>query len=143
MIPNSIMNDEIIENSNIVDTKIKTFLDVEISYNSDVKKAKEILTDLVVNHSLFVDIRSPEDIENGVEPVNILIRNLTANGVELRVTLCSANINDSFKLCSDIREQLLIAFKENEISIPYQTIELIKHDNVTKKGNKDEYRDKE
>lgn len=143
MIPNSIMNDEIIENSNIVDTKIKTFLDVEISYDSDVQKAKQILTDLVINHPLFVDIRSSEDIENGVEPVTILIRNLTANGVELRVTLCSANINDSFKLCSDIREQLLISFKENGISIPYQTIEIIKHENITEKGQDNEYRDKE
>ena len=104
---------------------------------------KQILTDLVINHPLFVDIRSSEDIENGVEPVTILIRNLTANGVELRVTLCSANINDSFKLCSDIREQLLISFKENGISIPYQTIEIIKHENITEKGQDNEYRDKE
>lgn len=127
MIPNSIMNDEIIENSNIVDTKIKAFLDVEITYDSNVKLAKQILRELVVKHPLFVDIRTEEEKENGVEPVAILIRNLTSNGVELRVTLCSANINDSFILCSDLREQLLVEFKKNNIEIPYQTIEIINH----------------
>lgn len=127
MIPNSIMNDEIIENSNIVDTKIKAFLDVEITYDSNVKLAKQILRELVVKHPLFVDIRTEEEKENSVEPVAILIRNLTSNGVELRVTLCSANINDSFILCSDLREQLLVEFKKNNIEIPYQTIEIINH----------------
>lgn len=127
MIPNSIMNDEIIENSNIVDTKIKAFLDVEITYDSDVALAKRILTELAVKHPLFIDIRTEDEKINGVEPVTILVRNLTANGVELRATLCSANINDSFILCSDLREQLLVAFKNNNIGIPYQTIEIVTH----------------
>ena len=36
-----------------------------------------------------------------------------------------------------------ISFKENGISIPYQTIEIIKHENITEKGQDNEYRDKE
>ena len=128
MVPNSVMNDEIIENSNIEDTKIKAFLDVEISYDSDVQKAKKLLTDLIVAHPLFVDIRSEQDKANGVTPVTILIRNLAASGVDLRATVCSANINDSFVLCSDLREQLLKVFKENGIVIPYQTITLVHGD---------------
>lgn len=129
MIPNSIMNDEIIENSNISDEKIKAFLDVEISYNSSVDDAREVILDLVTNHPLFVDIRSEEDKANGVPLVKTVVRELGASGVSLRTTVCSANIGDSFTLCSELREQVLKAFKEKGISIPYQTIEIIKHEN--------------
>lgn len=127
MIPNSIMNDEIIENSNISDEKIKAFLDVDISYDSSVDLAREVILDLVSKHPLFVDIRTEEEKEKGVPLVKTVVRELGASGVNLRTTVCSANIGDSFSLCSDLREQVLKAFKEKGISIPYQTIEIINH----------------
>lgn len=127
MIPNSIMNDEIIENSNISDAKIKAFLDVDISYDSSVEDAREVILDLVSKHPLFVDIRTEEEKEKGVPLVKTVVRELGASGVSLRTTVCSANIGDSFSLCSDLREQVLKAFKEKGISIPYQTIEIINH----------------
>lgn len=125
MIPNSLMNDEIIENDNMEDPRIKAFLDVQISYESDVKLAKKLLTELIINHPLFVDNRTEQDKINGVAPVSILLRNLSSNGIDLRATVCSANINNSFILCSDLREQLLIVFKENGIIIPYHTVTVI------------------
>lgn len=125
MIPNSIMNDEIIENSNIEDTRIKAFLDVQISYESNVQLAKQLLSDIIVKHPLYVDGRSEEEKKNGTEMVSILVRNLSTDGIELRATVCSSNINDSFKLCSDLREQLLIVFAKHNIVIPYHTVNVV------------------
>lgn len=124
MIPNSIMNDEIIENSNIEDQKIKTFVDVSVGYETNISKMKEVITDVVTSHPLFIDTRSDEEKESGVVPVGINIRNFGASGVDVRITLCSANISNSFTLSSDIRENLLSAFRENNIEIPYTIIDL-------------------
>lgn len=127
MIPNSVMNGEIIENYNIGDQRMVAFLDVEVSYDADIDLAKQILKDLAVNHPLFVDKRTEEEKSEGVEPVGITVRAFNASGVALRASVWSANIGDSFKLCSELREQVLKAFKENNIKIPYQTIEIIRN----------------
>lgn len=127
MIPNSVMNGEIIENYNIGDQRMVAFLDVEVSYDADIDLAKQILKDLAVNHPLFVDKRTEEEKSDGVEPVGITVRAFNASGVALRASVWSANIGDSFKLCSELREQVLKAFKENNIKIPYQTIEIIRN----------------
>lgn len=127
MIPNSIINSEIIENSNIVDNRIKAFLDVTVGYDSDIYLVKEVLTKIIVEHPLFVDIRTEEEKEKGVKPVTIMVRDLSDSGVDIRATVCSANISDSFQLCSDLREEVLIEFRKNNIEIPYQTITINKN----------------
>lgn len=133
MIPNSIMNDEILENANIFDTNVKSFLDIEISYDSDLNLAKKIIAEKAAAHPLFVDLRTDEDKANGVPPVTVLTRSFTANGIELRATLCTADTAKSFTIASDLREQIFAAFTENNISIPYQTIDLILRENATQK----------
>lgn len=127
MIPNSVMNSEIIENYNIGDQRIVAFVDVEVSYDADIDLAKNILKELALSHPLFVDKRTDEEKDNGIEPVTISLRAFNASGVALRMPVWSANIGDSFKLCSELREQILKAFKENDIKIPYQTIEVIRN----------------
>ena len=127
LIPNSVMNSEIIENYNIGDQRIVAFVDVEVSYDADIDLAKNILKELALSHPLFVDKRTDEEKDNGIEPVTISLRAFNASGVALRMPVWSANIGDSFKLCSELREQILKAFKENDIKIPYQTIEVIRN----------------
>lgn len=124
MIPNSIMNDEIIENSNIDDQKIKTFLDVSVGYESDMDLVKRVLSDVVVKHPYFVDTRSDDEIEQGEPIVGINVRNFGSSGVDIRVTLCAENINKSFKLSSDLREEILKEFRKNHINIPYNIVEI-------------------
>ena len=46
----------------------------------------------------------------------------TQNGVILKTTVWTENLNDSFRACSDIRIALLKEFKKNNIEIPYQTV---------------------
>lgn len=124
MIPNSIMNDEIIENSNIDDQKIKTFLDVSVGYESDMDLVKSVLSDVVAKHPYFVDTRSDDEIKQGEPIVGINVRNFGASGVDIRVTLCAENINKSFKLSSDLREEILKEFRKNNINIPYNIVEI-------------------
>ena len=128
MIPNSVMNAEIIENYNIGDQRMVSFVDVEVSYDADIDLAKQTLIELALAHPLFLDKRTEEEKENEIPAVSVSVRALNASGVALRMPVWSENIGDSFKLCSELREQLLKAFKEKGIKIPYQTIEII-HNN--------------
>lgn len=131
MIPNSVMNDEIIENYNIGDPRMKAFVDVEVGYGTDIEKAKQVMCDIATKHPLLIDMRSQEDIDNGKPIVPILVREFCASGINLRMTVSSADINDSFAICSDIREEILKRFREEGINIPYQTVTVIQENTNT------------
>lgn len=124
IIPNSVMNKEMIENSHFKDSRASMWMDISISYNSNIKKAKKIMASIIGNHPLYLDIRSPEDIEAGVEKVVVVVRELGASGIALRSTVWTSNIDENFKACSDIREQLKEAFESNGIEIPYNKLDV-------------------
>ncbi len=46
----------------------------------------------------------------------------TQNGIVLKTTIWTENLNDSFQACSDIRIALVAEFRKNGIEIPYQTV---------------------
>lgn len=115
IIPNSIMNKEIIENNHIVDTKSSGFLDVVITYDSDIDLAKKIMKDLVRNH--------PDTIIDG--EITVYIRELTNSGVALRTTITTKNVDINFSTCSELREALLKEFKEAHIKIAYPQVHCI------------------
>lgn len=115
IIPNSIMNKEIIENNHIVDTKSSGFLDVTITYDSDIDLAKKIMKDLVTNH--------PDTINK--DEITIYIRELTNTGVSLRTTITTENVDINFTTCSELREALLKEFKKAHIKIAYPHVNCI------------------
>ena len=61
VVPNSVISAETIVNSNIVEDKICNFLEIGISYDSDVDKAMEIMRSEAIKHPNFVDNRTEED----------------------------------------------------------------------------------
>lgn len=125
LIPNSIMNREIIENSNFTEDKVCNFLDVMVSYESDIDTACEIIKDLVRKHRHFVDYRSAEEIAEGKEDVRILVRALGDSGVNLRCMIWTKTIADNFEMCSDLRHDVVYAFREYGIEIPYNKIHIV------------------
>lgn len=124
IIPNTVINKESIENFNYVDTKVCNFLDVKLKYTTDYNKAIELMRKIIIEHPLRLDVRTEEEKSNGVEEVNILIRNLSDTGIELRVGVWSAHIGDSFKLCSGLRKSILDEFLKNGIEIAIVNINI-------------------
>ncbi len=109
IIPNSVMNKEIIKNSNFEDSKIGNFIEVEISYESDVDLAIKIIKETLCAEELFVD----------KENADVLIKDFSANGIVLKTTVWTENVNDNFQACSNIRRQILRRFHEIGIVITY------------------------
>ena len=120
-VPNSIMNKEIVENSNLVETMASYYVDVSISYESDVEKAREIMADIVGSHPLYVDVRKSKSEEK----VPVLMRAFESSGIALRARVWTKTVDDNFKACSDIRIELLKQFQRAGIEIPYTKIKIV------------------
>ena len=120
-VPNSVMNKEIIENSNLVETMASYYVDVSVSYESDIDRARRIMADIVGSHPLYVDVRKSKSEEK----VPVLMRAFESSGVALRARVWTKTVDDNFKACSDIRIELLRQFRNAGIEIPYTKIKLV------------------
>ena len=98
IVPNSVMDASVIINANYTEN-VGNFVEVEIAYDADIEKAIRVMREVCVTASGY-----------------------TQNGVILKTTVWTENLNDSFRACSDIRIALLKEFKKNNIEIPYQTV---------------------
>ena len=116
IIPNSIMDESIISNTNLIEN-VGNFIELEVSYDSDVDLACNIMKRVIVDNVLTL---------NSDETTSVTVKDFSSNGIVLRVLVISASLDDSFKACSEIRKEILNQFKLNGVSIPYQTITISK-----------------
>ena len=118
LVPNSVLNKQVIENNSSIDSRVGNFLDIVISYGSDLEKAIQILKELVASHELV--------LVTNETPINVVVRDLTENGIALRVQIWTSDVGKNFVACSDLRKDILQKFKENNIEIPNKQVKIIK-----------------
>lgn len=121
IVPNTIMNKAIIENITQIERVKANYLYIDVSYESDIDKAIEIIQNIVKRHPLFVDGRTDKQ----EEAVPVIVNELKDSGVSLRATITSENHAQGFQMLADIRKELLSEFKENGIDIPYPHVHVI------------------
>ena len=115
IIPNSVINKDLIENSNFCNPQASAFIDVIITYDSDVPKACEIMAEVIGSHDEFVDTRTPEKFDTPKVPV--FVRALGLHGVEIRASMWTPTISTNFAACSDVRKNVLREFQSAGIKI--------------------------
>lgn len=125
VVPNHIANEEIIENNHIEDTRSANFLDVSVDYDCNLEKAKQILKECIENHP---DTINP-DGEKTKDYTYVFTRELGDNGIFLRANVWTKDVESNFKACSEIRDELLKRYKEENIKIPYPHTEIIQEKN--------------
>ena len=116
IIPNSIMDESIISNTNLIEN-VGNFIELDVSYDSDVDLACNIMKRVIVDNVLTL---------NSDETTSVTVKDFSSNGIVLRVLVISASLDDSFKACSEIRKEILNQFKLNGVSIHYHTITISK-----------------
>jgi small conductance mechanosensitive channel len=119
IIPNSIISNEILINSNYTDDKICKLINIGISYGSDIDRAKEIMSDEIQNHPLNIDNRRPEDIEKGVPRVTVRVVGLGESSVNLRAWAWASDPPNGFVLECDVSESIKKRFDREGIVIPF------------------------
>ena len=124
VIPNAIISAETIINSHINDERTCVFLQVGISYGSDLDKAMEILREEAMKHPLQIDKRSPQEKANGAEEVKVRVIGFGDSSVDLRAWVWTANPDHSYEVLFDLNRSVKLAFDKHgiEIPFPYRTV---------------------
>lgn len=123
IVPNSVMDSAVITNTNYTEN-IGNFLEITVGYDSDIQKAIDLMKQICADHELTLNT-----MEN-----NVFVKGYSADGVILKTTVWTKNLDDSFHACSDIRLALVKQYKEYGIEIPYQTV-TVKSENTRTEGN--------
>ncbi|MEM6966749.1 MAG: mechanosensitive ion channel family protein [Bacteroidota bacterium] len=124
LIPNAVISNEIITNSDFVNERLCRWIEVGISYDSDIDLAKTIMREEVEKHALHLDPRTPEQIESGAPKVPVRVLSLGNSSVNLRAWAWAKDAADAFVLGCDVIESIKKRFDREgiEIPFPHQTI---------------------
>ncbi len=124
VIPNSVISEETIINSNIQDEKIRKHIVFSISYDSSIDKAMDIIRSEAEKHPLFLDNRDKEEIESNHPAVIIRVIALSDYSVDLKAYIWTEGSDNAFVLMCDMLKSVKERFEREgiEIPFPYRTI---------------------
>ena len=106
IIPNSKISEEIIINADFEDDKICKWIEIGISYDSDIEKAKQIIKNQIINHPLSIDGRTPEEKSEGVELALVKVISLGDSSVNLKGWAWAKDSPDAFNMGCDLIESI-------------------------------------
>ncbi len=122
IVPNSVINTAVIENSNYDRHFVGSYLEIPISCDSDLEKAYAIMEEVISSHPLVIDVREDKSIG---QKVLVLVSSMNENGITLKCTIRTRTLDDNFIACSDIRRQLKKRYDEEGICLSLSRVKII------------------
>ena len=124
IIPNSVISNEILINSNYNDDLICKWIDIGISYDSDIDLARKIIQEEALKHPDLLDNRSPEEKTAGAEIVPVRLVSMGDSSINLRAYAWARDPMSAFRMSTDLLESVKKRFDREgiEIPFPYRTI---------------------
>jgi small-conductance mechanosensitive channel len=124
IIPNSVISNEVLINSNYGDDKIIKWIDFGISYDSDIDLARKIMKEEVEAHPNFIDGRNDEQKEAGDEMIPVRVVSFGDSSVNLRAWAWAEEPAKAFIMGTDLNESIKKRFDKEgiEIPFPYRTL---------------------
>jgi len=119
VIPNSVISNEVIVNSDYANDKICRYIDFSISYDSNIDTAKRIMMEEVLKHPLHLDPRTPEQKEAGAPIVPVRVIGMLDSSVSLRAWSWAKDSADAFILGCDLFEMIKKRFDAEGVEIPF------------------------
>ncbi|MEM3383467.1 MAG: mechanosensitive ion channel [Nitrososphaerales archaeon] len=110
IIPNSVLDDEVIINYSLKDPTMLVPIFVQISYESDLDKAMKIMVDIAKKHPDCLPI---ENIPN------VVVMEFAESGILLRLLSRAKDQPTAFRMARDLLYQIKKEFDANGIEIPY------------------------
>lgn len=108
LVPNALINKSVIENSNYESSYIGNYLEVPINYGDDIERAIEIMEEV---------ISSNPNVKEAEKKVSVLVKDFEENGVVLKCTVYTKDVDSNFIACSDIRREIKKRFDAEGIRI--------------------------
>jgi small conductance mechanosensitive channel len=119
IIPNTVISNQTIINSNITDARIRRHVFFDISYDSDVDLAMDIIVSEAENHPLCIDGRSEEDRISGSPKVRCVVIGFGESAVNLRADVWAKDLSDAFELRTYLNKRVKERFDAEGIEIPF------------------------
>lgn len=119
IIPNSVMNKEILENADMVDRRSSGYIDFSIDRMADIEKAEAIIRDEIA--------KNPYSFFESIEDIGVYLNSIDRDFINLRASVWTATVDDNFTACSDIRKAVIARFKKENIFSPKTIISLDKN----------------
>lgn len=105
IVPNYLLNDAVVINNNLYNEETCYPLIVPVSTTKDIRLAKKLVEEIIEKH---------EDIIKKEES-NTIVTTLQPNVVEIHTLVWTNSLQDSFRVLSELRIQVLESFQENGI----------------------------
>lgn len=124
IIPNSVVSNEYITNDSIGDARICRFVEIGISYDSDVELASRIMQEEAEAHPMVIDGRTEEELATGHPKILVRVISYGDFSVNLRAYVWVETPQESFQMHSDLNKSIKKRFDAEgiEIPFPYRTI---------------------
>lgn len=114
IIPNNKLVQQKITNLSYPKPKIRVVVEVGVAYDSDVERVKEIMENIARSHSKVIDDPAPKAhfIDFG------------ESALALKLFAYVDEYGDAWSTGNEIREQILHAFRKNNIEIPFPQVDV-------------------
>jgi small conductance mechanosensitive channel len=119
VIPNSIISNEVLVNSDLGEHKICRFLEIPVGFSSDLDLAKRIMLEEVRQHPNYFDNRTDEDKQNGAPEVVVRVLSLDEYAVRLRAWVWAETAAIGFAMHCELLESIKKRFDREGVVIPY------------------------
>lgn len=114
IVPNQVMNTEILLNSDLEDLKIHKFIEFNMPIDADIEFVKAFIIENIREHPLFIDNRTESQILQGDEIVPVRLIEIGDYFVKIRAYCWARNSDDAFHLKCDINEKIVREILQNK-----------------------------
>ncbi len=117
VIPNTVISNEVILNSTIIEEKVCMFIELGISHEADIGKAQRIIQEEAQKHPYYIDNRTEAERAKGDSPVIVRVMGFTEVSTQLRGYVWAKNPNEGFDLKCDLHKSIKERFDKEAISL--------------------------
>ena len=120
IIPNSVINSEILVNSDYNDDSICRFIEFGIEHQTDIDFAKNIMAEEIARHPNYINPKTGEK-NNDPSSVEIKVVRMTDNAVILRGTCWAETPDSAFNMYCDLLERIKKRFDKAGVKMAFQS----------------------
>lgn len=114
VVPNSVINREILRNSNYADCLCGNFIEIFIAFDSDLDKAIKIMENAIYNHPLTLYKGKKEGVQ---KELDVQVFKFAKEGIGLKSVIWTSDTDANFMACSQLRKEIYQKFKKNGITV--------------------------
>lgn len=119
VIPNSVMNNETIINSTMTEEKVIMFIEMGITFDSNIDRAIHVMQEEAIKHPFCIDNRTAEEKSADIPQVETRLINITDSSLVLRASAWAPDPSNGFSMKCDLLKSIKARFDAEGIVLAY------------------------